>query len=240
MLLRIVDLADAQRMKLEIFPNDEAVAKAGAAFVAAAARQAIETQGTFTVAFSGGSTPWKMLAWLRDEDVPWERVHLFQVDERVAPRGHQDRNLTHLESSLLDHVALDRNQVHAMPVEEADLDAAARTYAAELERFAGSPPALDLIHLGLGGDGHTASLVPGDAVLDVTGADVAVSGVYQGRRRITLTYPALDRAKKILWLISGESKREMLQRLLRADKSIPAGRVRQDHAVIFADEPAAA
>src|SRR4029434_2837234 len=114
---------------------------------------------------------------------------IVQVDERVAPTGHPDRNLTHLRESLLGLTSLRPEQVHAMPVEAADLNAAAEEYARTLQEIAGSPPVLDLVHLGLGPDGHTASLVPGDPVLDVSDADVATTRPYQGRRRMTLTFP---------------------------------------------------
>jgi 6-phosphogluconolactonase len=161
------------------------------------------------------------------------------VDERVAPAGHPDRNLTHLRESLLDHSPIGPEQIHAMPVESSNLEAAAGEYALTLREIAGSPPTLDLVHLGLGPDGHTASLIPGDPVLNVTETDVAVTGSYQGRRRMTLTYPVINRARRILWLVTGSEKVEMLVRLRRGDASIPAGRIRQDQAVIFADRAAA-
>jgi 6-phosphogluconolactonase len=166
-------------------------------------------------------------------------VHLVQVDERVAPSGHRDRNLTHIRKSLLKRVPLPPEQVHAMPVEASDLEAAASSYARLLQEVAGSPPVLDLVHLGLGPDGHTASLVPGDPALDVTDADVALTGVYQGRRRMTLTYPLINRARRILWLVTGGDKAGPLARLRAADASIPAGRVRQDQALVLADRAAA-
>jgi 6-phosphogluconolactonase len=144
-----------------------------------------------------------------------------------------------MRESLLTRVPLRPEQVHAMPVEASDLETAAKGYARLLQEIAGSPPVLDVIHLGLGPDGHTASLVPGDPVLDVTDTDVALTGVYQGRRRMTLTYPIIDRARRILWLVSGSEKAGPLVRLRAADGSIPAGRVRQDQAVVLAD-PAAA
>ena len=166
-------------------------------------------------------------------------MHVVQVDERVAPAGDPDRNLTHLRESLLEHAPLPPEQIHAMPVEEKDLEAAAASYARLLQQIAGSPPVLDLAHLGLGPDGHTASLVPGDPVLDVTDRDVALTGLYQQRRRMTLTYPMLNRSRRILWLVTGPEKAEMLARLQRGDASIPAGRVRQDKAQVLADRAAA-
>jgi 6-phosphogluconolactonase len=174
------------------------------------------------------------------EDVPWKGVHVAQVDERVAPAGDPDRNLTHLRQSLLAHAPLRPEQVYAMPIESPDLEAAAAQYALTLREIAGSPPVLDLAHLGLGPDGHTASLVPGDPVLDVTDADVAVTGrAYQGRRRMTLTYPMLNRSRRILWLVTGSEKVDMLARLRAGDRSIPAGRVSQDRALVLADRAAA-
>jgi 6-phosphogluconolactonase len=179
-----------------------------------------------------------MLRALAEEDVPWGAVHLFQVDERVAPAGDPDRNLTHLRESI-GAVALPPDQLHAMPVEDADLEAAAARYAAALRTVAGDPPALDVVHLGLGSDGHTASLVPGDPVLEVAGADVALSGPYRGCRRMTLTYPALDRARTVLWIVTGAEKAPMLRRLQAGDRSIPAGRVGADRALVLADAAAA-
>jgi 6-phosphogluconolactonase len=227
-------------VKIETLADAEAVARAGAAVTAAEARAAVAARGHFIVAFSGGHTPWKMLRALAGERMPWARVHVVQVDERVAPAGDPDRNLTRLRESLLAHCALRPQQVHAMPVESSDLDAASERYAVTLRAIAGSPAVLDLAHLGLGPDGHTASLVPGDPVLDVTDADVALTGLYQGRRRMTLTYPMLNRSRRILWLVTGGEKAEMLARLCRTDPSIPAGRIRQDQALVLADHEAAA
>ena len=213
--------------------------RAAAKLIAVEASAAVAARGQFVMAVSGGHTPWIMLRALASEELPWERVHVVQVDERVAPAGHPDRNLTHLRESLLDHSPIRPEQIHAMPVESSDLETAARKYALTLREIAGSPPTLDLVHLGLGPDGHTASLVPGDPVLDVTDTDVAVTGVYQGRRRMTLTYPIINRARRILWLATGSEKVGMLARLRQGDRSIPAGRICQDQAVIFADRAAA-
>jgi 6-phosphogluconolactonase len=225
-------------MKVEVFDDADSVARAGASTIAAEARAAVASRSLFTLAVSGGHTPWIMLRALAGEDVPWARVHLFQIDERVAPDGHSDRNLTHLRESLLQHVPLSPDQIHAMPVESPDLEAAATQYASMLRNVAGSPPVLDLVHLGLGPDGHTASLVPGDPALNIDDADVAVTGVYQGRRRMTLTYPVLNRARRVLWIVTGGEKVEMLRRLRAGDRSIPAGRVRSDEALLLADRAA--
>jgi 6-phosphogluconolactonase len=226
-------------MKLDVLADDESAARAAARMIAAEARAAVAARGRFVMAVSGGRTPWIMLRALAAETVPWESVHVVQVDERVAPAGDPDRNLTHLRESLLEHSPMRPEQIHAMPVESSDLDAAAKQYAATLGEIAGSPPKLDLIHLGLGPDGHTASLVPGDPVLAVTDADVALTGIYQGRRGMTLTYPVINRAQRILWLVTGAEKTAMLVRLRHGDVSIPAGRIRRRRTVIFADRAAA-
>jgi len=226
-------------MKIEIFADADSVAREAAAIIAADARMAVAERGRFVMAVSGGHTPWVMLRDLAQGEVPWANVHLVQVDERVAPAGHPDRNLTHLHESLLEHAPLPPEQVYAMPVEATDLEAAAKQYAATLAKIAGSPPVLDLVHLGLGPDGHTASLVPGDAVLQVNDTDVAATGIYQGRRRLTLTYPALNRARRVLWLVTGGDKAGMRVRLRAGDPSIPAGRVNQERALLLADQAAA-
>jgi 6-phosphogluconolactonase len=226
-------------MKIETLPNADLVARAGASFTAAEARAAVAARGRFIMAVSGGSTPWKMLSALADEPMPWADVHVVQVDERVAPDGDPDRNLTHLRESLLAHCPLVPEQVHAMPVEWPDLEAACERYALTLREIAGSPAVVDLAHLGLGPDGHTASLVPGDPVLNIS-ADVALTAIYQGRRRMTLTYPLLNRSRLILWLVTGHEKTDMLLRLRDGDRSIPAGRISRQQSVVLADEAASA
>jgi 6-phosphogluconolactonase len=226
-------------MQIEVFAGPDEAAKGAAIIVASEARDAVALRGRFIVAFSGGTTPWPMFRALADEEVPWDKVQIVQVDERAAPAGSPARNFTHLRESLLAYAAVPPANVHAMPVEEPDLDAAAREYARALESLAGSPPVLDLVHLGLGTDGHTASLVPGDSVLEIASADVAATGVHEGHRRMTMTYPILNRARRIVWLVTGGGKAEMLARLRARDQSIPAGRVRQDNALILASRTAA-
>jgi 6-phosphogluconolactonase len=215
--------------QLREFADDETLAKAAAAFVTQRAIEAVDARGTFTFCVSGGHTPWAMFAELVLGPMPWEQTVIYQVDERVAPDGDEDRNLTNLVRSL----AGARPDVRAMPVNDADLDVAAREYAALL------PERLDLVHLGLGPDGHTASLVPGDPVLDVDDRLVAVTMRYQGRARMTMTYPALARADQILWLITGADKRAPLAKLLAGDTSIPASRVEAARSLILADRAAA-
>ncbi len=227
-------------MKIEVLSDPDSVAREAASIIAAEARHAVADRGRFIVAVSGGKTPWLMLRFLADQNVPWGNVHLVQVDERVAPAGHPDRNFTHLRETLLTRAHLNPEQIHAMPVEAPDLEAAAMNYSHTLTTFAGSPAVLDLVHLGLGPDGHTASLVPGDSVLDVTNTDVAVTGAYQGRRRMTLTYPIINRCRRILWLVTGRDKAESLDRLVEGDPSIPAGRIRHNESLVLADREAVA
>ena len=215
-------------LEVEVLPDAQAVAQRGAEIFASAAAAAIAERGLFTFAVSGGRTPWAMFADLAGK-LPWEKVTIFQVDERIAPDGDPDRNLTQLERSLPPGGAAD---VRAMPVWAEDLEEAAAMYAAAL------PQRLDLVHLGLGPDGHTASLIPGDPVLDVSDRDVAVTGEYQGRRRMTLTYPVLNRARQVLWLVTGDDKIDALARLRAGDPSIPAGRVSTANALVVADEAA--
>jgi 6-phosphogluconolactonase len=228
------------RLRIRMLPDAEAVAREGAAFIAAEARAAITARGRFTLAVSGGQTPWRMLRLLADQKLPWEKVQVFQVDERIALEGDPDRNFTHLRESLLSEAPLKPAQIHAMPVEVQDLTAAAAYYAQILREIAGSPPVLDLVHLGLGLDGYTASLVPGDEVLDITDTDVALTKVYEGRHRMTLTYPIINRARRILWVVTGAEKADILVRLRDGDHSIPAGRVRRYEALVLTDQAAAA
>jgi 6-phosphogluconolactonase len=226
-------------MQIEVLDDAATVADAAATLVAEAARLAVAARGRFVVALSGGETPWAMLRALARLDVPWEAVHVLQVDERVAPPGDPDRNLTHLRETLLALAPLGPGRIHAMPVDAPDLEAAAAAYAAAMREVAGTPAVLDLVHLGLGADGHTASLVPGDPVLAITDADVALAGPYLGWRRMTMTYPPINRARRILWLVTGAGKAAALARLSAGDPTIPAGRVRQDRALVLADRGAA-
>lgn len=217
--------------RLEVVADAEAAARRGSELIGAAAREAIEERGRFAFAASGGRDPWAMYGLLAGQPIEWARVVVFQVDERIAADGDPDRNLARLLNSLPDPA---RVRVRPMPVTDSDLEAAADRYADAL------PEALDLVHLGLGPDGHTASLVPGDPVLEVTDRRVALTeGEYQGRRRMTLTYPELQRARNVFWLVTGEEKRDPLARLLVDDCSIPAGRVQARDGLVIGDAAAA-
>jgi 6-phosphogluconolactonase len=218
--------------RLEVVADEKTAARRAAELIAWTGSAAVGRQGRFGFAMSGGRSPWRMLAILGElERMPWDSTELFQVDERIAAPGSEDRNLTHMVLSLsMDH----QSALRPMPITQRDLEAAARDYESSL------PERLDLVHLGLGPDGHTASLVPGDPVLEVTDRRVALTaGEYQGHRRMTLTYPAIDAARRVLWLVTGAEKRDPLAKLLAGDRSIPAGRVRNENMVVVADEAAA-
>lgn len=220
-----------------MLPDAEAVARRGAALLCDAVRTAVAKQRRAVVALSGGTTPWGMLRRVAEQDLPWSDVDVFQVDERVTAAQDPDRNLRHLRESLA-AAPLAAGRLHPMPVEDDDLEEGARRYARELHALAGEPPVLDLLLLGLGEDGHTASLVPGDAVLEVADRDVALTAPYRGHRRMTLTFPVLDRARAILWLVTGDAKRSALARMLAGDPALPATRVATERARVLADRAA--
>ncbi|MDP9330204.1 MAG: 6-phosphogluconolactonase [Actinomycetota bacterium] len=223
------------RVRIEVVEDAVAVARRGAVEIAAVARASVAARNECAIAVSGGRTPWAMFDALAGEDVPWQAVDIWQVDERVVPRGSEDRSITHLEVVL---PAPGIATLHAMPVDGVDpldenrLEAAADRYAATL------PGSFDLIHLGLGEDGHTASLVPRDPVCAVRDRDVAVTGFFRGTRRMTLTYPVLDRAKRVLWIVDGATKADALAKLLSRDPTIPASRVASPDQLAIVDTAA--
>lgn len=225
-------------MKTEIFPQAGDVAEAAAAYLAQQITATLATKSTFSMAISGGRTPWEMLKILAKADLPWQRVNLFQVDERVAPDGHADRNLTQLFQAIAGTPMVTQLRIFPMPVLADDLEEGCREYTQVINEVT-EGKGLDLIHLGLGSDGHTASLVPGDGVMEVQDRLVACTqNLYQGRIRMTLTYPLLNSAKQLLWIVTGSEKQEMVKRLLQQDPSIPAGSIRQENALLMVDQAA--
>lgn len=231
-------LSTLSNMKLQIAKDADTAARQAAEFIAERAREAIKNRGKFLLALSGGQTAGPMLRHLAAQDMPWTKVHVAQVDERVAPEGSPERNLTTLQQYLVTNGPLPAKRLYSMPVNSEDLSAATQQYAKTLEQLCGSPPIFDLVHLGLGTDGHTASLVPGDPVLRIIDLDVALTNLYQGLRRMTLTYPIINRSRNILWLVTGAQKASVLARLYNGDNLIPAGLINRECTVIFADHVA--
>ena len=226
-------------MRLIVGADAPAAARLASDEVARACTAAIAERGRALVAFSGGETPWLMLGALRERDLPWRSIHVTQVDERVVPAGDARRNLTRLDELLVRDGPLPAENLWPMPVEAQPIEAAAAGFQAALEAQFGRPLRFDLVQLGLGTDGHTASLVPDDPVLHVADREVAVSAAYQGTPRMTLTFPALSRARERLWLVTGASKIAPLARLLAGTGDAPAARVSRENTTVVADRAAA-
>jgi 6-phosphogluconolactonase len=207
-----------------------ALARHGAEHFVANAAQAIAQTGRFAVALSGGSTPAALYALLSTDEfrarVDWSRVHLFWGDERCVPPEHPDSNFRMTRENLLDHVSLPPENIHRMP---GDLEpaAAADAYEAELKKFFGAGlPRFDLIFLGLGEDGHTASLFPGSAALELSERLVAAVYVEKLRsHRLTLTLAAINAAAEIVFLIAGASKTAIVREIFSGAARYPAARV---------------
>lgn len=223
-------------LEIELFPDADAAAKRGADIIAARIA-AVPAGQRFAIAISGGATPWKMFAGLSAHpEIPWDSVDIWQVDERIAPAGHDDRCLTHQAESL-PPAAFAR--IRPMPVDDlesaddAAMNAAADAYAATL------PGTFDLVHLGLGEDGHTASLIPGDPAMDVRDRNIAVTNPYKGRRRMTITFPVLDHAVLALWIVTGADKARVLRKFRDGDSMLPAAHVNARERVVLADAAAA-
>jgi 6-phosphogluconolactonase len=223
-------------MHLEVADDGAAAAALAAQQLERACHHAVKQRGRAVIAVSGGETPWPMLRAFAHAALPWSRVFVGQVDERCVPRGDERRNLTRIEQALVAAGPLPPSNLLAMPVDASDLEAAAHAYAVELERHADG--VLDLVQLGLGADGHTASLVPRDPALDVDDRDVALAGPYQDTRRMTLTFRTLSAARERLWLVTGSEEAAALAQLWSGQGSAPATRVARERAWIVCDAAA--
>ena len=230
-------------MIVEVLADGEALAARSVEVILEAATNAMDERGKFVWAISGGTTPRRLLELLSERtDLDWSRTHLFQVDERIAPDGSDDRNASMLDTALLTEDFLAHNEpagIHLMPVTDDDLNVACTKYAALMDNHAGSPVVFDLVQLGMGSDGHTASLIPNDPILAIDDVDIALTGEYQGRRRMSFTWPVLERAKQLLWVIGGESKQGAVKLFLDSDSSIPATLPTQARATVLLDTAAA-
>ncbi|CAG0941592.1 6-phosphogluconolactonase [Gammaproteobacteria bacterium] len=225
-------------MRVVAGPSPEAAAAGAAEFIAQSLAAALVARGRATLALSGGHSAVPLLAALARQALDWSRVAVFQVDERMAPDGDTARNLTALQRALVAEGPLPAANLHPMPVTDAEPAAAAAAYAQQLRERGGSPPILDLVHLGLGADGHTASLFPGDAVLQLTAREVAVTGPHAGYRRMTLTLPVINAARARVWLVIGAGKAGVLAELEGGTSGMPAAMVARKDATVFADAAA--
>jgi 6-phosphogluconolactonase len=233
--------------RLEILPDSDSLARRVAAWMLAAA---IEKDGVFAVALSGGSTPQQLYESLAGPPysaaVPWARTHWFWGDERFVPHDDALSNYRMAREALLSHVPIPAINIHPIPTEGTSPDAAASAYERALKSFYGAErldsgrPLFDVTLLGLGPDGHTASLFPNTAVLAERDRWVAAVVGAMPEARITLTYPALESSRRAAYLIAGEEKRAIFDRLRRGDSALPAARLHPTGELIwFADRPAA-
>jgi 6-phosphogluconolactonase len=219
--------------RVSVVPDPDTLSEEAARRFATQAREAVGTHGRFSVALSGGSTPQGLYHRLSQpayrDQIPWDGVHLFWGDERCVPPDHPESNYRLARDTLIAHVPIPPDQVHRMPGEE-EPAAAARAYARALEDFfCGPHPRFDLVLLGLGADGHTASLFPGSLALEETERLVVPVEAEYGSRptcRLTLTLPALRAARHVLFLVAGAGKAPILARALTEDVGeMPAARV---------------
>ncbi|MGH6880820.1 6-phosphogluconolactonase [Hypericibacter sp.] len=234
--------------RLEVLPDPDALARRAAAWLLAAA---MGKPGDFAIALSGGSTPRRLYEHLAGESFrdsfPWSRTHWFWGDERFVPPDDAKSNYRMVRDALLSRAPVPTDNIHPVPTAVASPEAAASAYERELKSFYGADrldparPLFDVTLLGLGSDGHLASLFPGTAALTVRDRWAAAVVSAQPEARITLTYPALESSRQVAFLISGGEKREIFARLRRGDETLPAARLRPVGSLwFFADAAAAA
>ncbi len=226
-------------MRIHVLPTPEIAAERAADWLRTEIGHARAQRGRCIIALSGGRTVWRMLRDLGRLRIHWHDLQVFQVDDRVVAENDDRRHARQIADLLIAPAMLRAAQFHAMPVERSNLEAGAEEYARLLGEHGGTPPVLDVVQLGIGADGHTASLVPGDRLLAAHDRDVGISAPYQGVARMTLTFRVLDSARHRLWLVTGADKAAALRKLWVGDASVPAGRVARESAIIFADAAAA-
>jgi len=226
-----------------VFDDAEALARHAAQWLCELAQR---SSGAFAVSLSGGSTPRRCYQLLANADLPWERVHWFWGDERFVPPDHPHSNYRMAREALLERAPVPAANIHAIPTERISPEEAASRYEAMLKRFYGAEalrpqrPLFDALLLGIGEDGHTASLFPGHAALDEQRRWVLAVRAAKKEARITLTYPALQSSRDTAFLVAGAAKRDVVRRALAGDRTIPAGRLRPAGDLHwFIDRPAA-
>jgi 6-phosphogluconolactonase len=236
-------------MRVRRLRDSEAVARSAAEIAAGALRAAIAERGVFTIALAGGDTPRRMYERLAaDTELDWARVEFFWGDERPVPPEHPDSNFGVAQAALLRPLGIDPRRIHRIEAERGDLAAAARDYEEELAKTCGAsdgrPPVLDLVLLGMGADGHTASLFPYTAALSETRRWVVANDVPQlSTRRITITFPLIERARSSLVLVTGASKSDALAEVLEGPldpQRLPSQRLRTIACVDWLVDAAAA
>ncbi len=224
---------------LRVFADAEAVSQAAAVEFVQVARAAIAARGHFYVALSGGSTPQRLYQLLAEppyrDQIAWNAVEVFWGDERAVPADHKDSNYHMARQALLDHVPLPPNQIHRIEAERGDRDQAARDYQTAMASAfdidaAGPPPSFDLVLLGMGGDGHTASLFPNTSALQETERWIAPNFVPKfAADRLTLTYPVINAARDVLFLVAGADKADVLREVIQGPSDpdrLPSQRIR--------------
>lgn len=224
-------------MQVEVCHSAEDAGIRAAGIIAGKIQDAVAESGTACIALSGGDTPKTMLRALASRALPWRKVMIFQVDERIVAIDDPRRNLAGLTAAFA-RVPRWPRTLCAMPVDNESPRAGTARYVDELRAWAGNPPHIDVVHLGLGEDGHTASLFAGGDGLD-TGCDVAVTGPYKGTQRMTLTLNAINRSHSRVWLVTGSAKRLVVQRFLDGDAALVASRVSRINATLVLDDAAA-
>jgi 6-phosphogluconolactonase len=203
--------------RVEILPDRDAIVQRSLEIVLASLQLALTERGQFTIALAGGGTPKPLYEAIASQDLPWDKIHVFWGDERYVPADHPDSNEGMARRAWLDQVAMPSTNIHPMPTDEADPAVAAQKYEQQLQEFfqlqVGEFPALDVVLLGIGDDGHTASLFPHTQALTVRDRLITV-GNKDGQPRLTFTAPLINRARAVVFLVTGANKQNALAHIL--------------------------